>query len=152
MNIFSKTFSQYLFVYFWNYFTFFNFDQLPALIDSYVYLQRYQTYDLLLWRANNNAESFKIKWKQRNSIKMCISMSYLLEDQSKCTFSMYLTNEDSLDKQVIYSYDHIKESVNWFCTCIYQIPTYKKYRYLIYSIKMHQITFYELNTGYKNII
>ncbi|XP_025195046.1 uncharacterized protein LOC112594470 [Melanaphis sacchari] len=45
-------------------------------------------YDLLLWKANTNEESFEIKWKQINSIKMCISISYLLEDESKCTLSM----------------------------------------------------------------
>ncbi|KAL5235451.1 hypothetical protein ACI65C_002861 [Semiaphis heraclei] len=70
-----------------------------------------RNYELLLWRANNNAESFKIKWKQRSTINMCISMSYLLEDESKCTFSMYLTDDDSFVKKVTYSYSNtIQES------------------------------------------
>lgn len=142
-------------------------NMLEALIDSYVYLQRYQTYDLLLWRANNNAESFKIKWKQRNSIKMCISMSYLLEDQSKCTFSMYLTNEDSLDKQVIYSYDHIKESKtlktvlfksnDWPHTRLYENKTYslnfklekKSSEVKVYNEKYRRGYYYENEYIYK---
>jgi len=41
---------------------------------------------------------------------MCISVSYLLGDESKCTFSMDLTNEDKLDKGILYS-SNIKESV-----------------------------------------
>jgi len=72
-----------------------------------------------LWNANTVAESFEIKWKQRNSMKMCVSVSYLLEDESKCTFSMNLTDEDGPYKRVIYS-TNIKESVTWFYTCIYK--------------------------------
>ncbi|XP_026805156.1 tenascin-like [Rhopalosiphum maidis] len=66
-------------------------------------------YDLLLWKANTNEESFKIKWKQRNSIKMCISISYLLEDESKCTLSVELTNGENLKKYIMNAYN-IKES------------------------------------------
>ncbi|XP_060876579.1 uncharacterized protein LOC132949615 [Metopolophium dirhodum] len=75
----------------------------PEILDSH------PLYELLLWRANNKKELFKIKWKQRNSIKMCISVSYLLVDESKCTFSMDLTGEDKLEKRVIYS-SNINES------------------------------------------
>ncbi|XP_001943393.2 uncharacterized protein LOC100166399 [Acyrthosiphon pisum] len=80
-----------------------------SMSDPVAFLNIYPSYELLLWKANNKAESFKIKWKQRNSIKMCISVSYLLGDESKCTFSMDLTDEDKLDKQIIYS-SNIKES------------------------------------------
>jgi len=41
---------------------------------------------------------------------MCISVSYLVGNESKCTFSMDLTDEDKLDKGVLYS-SNIKESV-----------------------------------------
>jgi len=88
--------------------------QLPIVTNPDEYLQINSSYKLLLWRANNtNAESFKIKWKQRSKIKMCISLSYLLEDESKCTFSMDLIDDDSLYKHVIYS-NNIQESVTWF--------------------------------------
>ncbi|CAI6369742.1 unnamed protein product [Macrosiphum euphorbiae] len=80
-----------------------------SMSDPAAFLNIYPSYELLLWKANNNAESFKIKWKQRNLIKMCISVSYLLGNESKCTFSMYLTDEDKLDKGVLYS-SNIKES------------------------------------------
>jgi len=81
-------------------------------------LKNYPDYELLLWNATSNSESFKIKWKQRNSMKMCISVSYLLEDESKCTFLMNLIHEDSpYHEQFIYS-TNIKESVTWFYTCI----------------------------------
>ncbi|XP_026822080.1 LOW QUALITY PROTEIN: tenascin-like [Rhopalosiphum maidis] len=66
-------------------------------------------YNLLLWKANTNEESFKIKWKQRNSIKMCISISYLLEDESKCTLSVELTDGENLKKKIMNAYA-IKES------------------------------------------
>ncbi|XP_027837642.2 uncharacterized protein LOC114120057 [Aphis gossypii] len=69
-------------------------------------------YNLFIWKANTIEESFKIKWKQRNSIKMCISISYLLEDESKCTLSMdlsVLNRDDIFDKKIISSYN-IKES------------------------------------------
>jgi len=49
---------------------------------------------------------------------MCISVSYLLEDESKCTFSMDLTNDNSFDKRTIYT-NKIQESVTWFFTFIY---------------------------------
>lgn len=62
-------------------------------------------YELLLWKTNNYTESFKIKWKQRNSIKMCISVSYLLKNESQCRFSMNLTDEDNFLDQIIYSND-----------------------------------------------
>jgi len=93
--------------------------QCPIFTDPAKMLQDiYPDYELLLWKANNEVESLKIKWKQRNSMKMCVSLTYLLEDESKCTFSMDLTNEDSFDdKQVIYS-NNIKESVTWPFTCI----------------------------------
>ncbi|KAL5235450.1 hypothetical protein ACI65C_002860 [Semiaphis heraclei] len=68
-----------------------------------------RNYELLLWKAKNNAESFKIKWKQRSTIKMCISMSYLLEDKSKCTFSVDVTDDDSFEKHFIVSHN-IEES------------------------------------------
>ncbi|KAF0768457.1 tenascin-like, partial [Aphis craccivora] len=67
------------------------------------------SYNLLLWKANTTAESFKIKWKQRNSIKMCISISYLLEDESQCTFNLDITRDDIVDKKIISSYN-IKKS------------------------------------------
>lgn len=67
----------------------------------------------MLWKADDHTESFKIKWKQRNTVQTCISVSYLLEDASQCTFAMHLVHEDSPDKQVIlYSRDNITESVN----------------------------------------
>lgn len=95
-------------------------------------LQIHPDYELLLWNAKSNAESFKIKWKQRNSMKMCISVSYLLEDESKCTFKMNLTDEDDPYKRDIYS-TNIKESkvlktalfksVDW----LYENKTYTLY-------------------------
>jgi len=84
--------------------------QSPIVTNPGENLQINRFYDLLLWRANNIAESFKIKWKQRSTIKMCISVSYLLEDESKCTFSMDLTDDDSSVKKVILS-NKIQESV-----------------------------------------
>ncbi|CAI6363846.1 unnamed protein product [Macrosiphum euphorbiae] len=103
-----------------------------SMSDPAAFLNIYPSYELLLWKANNKAESFKIKWKQRNSIKMCISVSYLLGDESKCTFSMDLTNEDKLDKGILYS-SNIKESKilktvlfksnNW----LYENETYNEY-------------------------
>jgi len=48
---------------------------------------------------------------------MCISVSYLLEDESKCTFSMNLTDENIFYEPVIYS-TNIEESVTWFYTYI----------------------------------
>ncbi|XP_016660813.2 uncharacterized protein LOC100572806 [Acyrthosiphon pisum] len=88
-----------------------------SMADPAEILQIHPDYELLLWNAKSNAESFKIKWKQRNSMKMCISVSYLLEDESKCTFKMNLTDEDDPYKRDIYS-TNIKESVTWIYTCI----------------------------------
>ncbi|XP_060851896.1 uncharacterized protein LOC132930188 isoform X2 [Rhopalosiphum padi] len=68
-------------------------------------------YNLLLWKANTAKESFNIKWTQRNSVKMCISISYLLRDESKCTLSLDVSqlDRDHFEKKIMHSYD-IKES------------------------------------------
>lgn len=83
-------------------------------------------YNLFIWKANTIEESFKIKWKQRNSIKMCISISYLLEDESKCTLSMdlsVLNRDDIFDKKIISSYNII-ESVIIFNYYLYYTYIY----------------------------
>ncbi|XP_029343331.1 uncharacterized protein LOC100159980 [Acyrthosiphon pisum] len=101
-----------------------------SMADPAGILKNNPDYELLLWNAKSNAESFKIKWKQRNLMKMCISVSYLLEDESKCNFSINLTDENS--PRVIYS-TNIKESkvlktvlfksVDW----LYENKTYTLY-------------------------
>jgi len=83
-------------------------------------------YNLLLWKADTIEQSFNIKWKQRNSIKMCISISYLLEDESQCTLSMdlsVLNRDDNFEKQIISSYN-IKESVIIFNYYLYYTYIY----------------------------
>ncbi|KAL4119661.1 hypothetical protein QTP88_012455 [Uroleucon formosanum] len=97
-----------------------------SIVDPTKIVQIPFYYELLLWDASSYTESFKIKWKQRNSMKMCISVSYLLEDESKCTFSMDLTDEDSIDKQVIYS-TFIKES-KVLSTVLFKKQSYHHYR------------------------
>ncbi|XP_022174267.1 uncharacterized protein LOC111036533 isoform X2 [Myzus persicae] len=81
----------------------------PFIMSNNAEIPKFSEYNLLLWRANNNEESFKIRWKQRNTIQQCISVSYILNDVSKCTFTMILIDEDSPNKQIIGS-NNIKES------------------------------------------
>ncbi|XP_025205629.1 uncharacterized protein LOC112601954, partial [Melanaphis sacchari] len=109
-------------------------------------------YDLLLWKANTNEESFEIKWKQINSIKMCISISYLLEDESKCTLSMALTDKDNIDERYIL-YSNLTESKelktvllksnNW----LHENKTYK----LNFKLKKKsEVKRYDYESSYEN--
>lgn len=69
-----------------------------------------KNYKLLLWDTHKNTDTFKIKWKQRNTIQTCISVSYLLKDESKCTLTMSLIDEDNFFQTV--ESNNIAESVN----------------------------------------
>jgi len=95
------------------------------ITDNAIHPKKFN-YDLFLWKANTIEESFQINWKQRNSIKMCISISYLLEDESQCTLSMELSvlNRDNIFDKRIISVNNIKESVIIFYYYSYYIFLY----------------------------
>lgn len=70
------------------------------------------SYNLLLWKANNIEESFKINWKQKNSVQMCISISYYkLENNSQCRFIMDLINKNNSNTEQSYEF---QQAVNSF--------------------------------------